>query len=59
MGLVKVPGFKCEVCGHIWTARYLSKEEILPTACAKCKSPYWNRKSRKQLVEKFEKRSRK
>jgi len=27
----------CEVCRHTW------ESPQIPTRCAKCKSPYWNR----------------
>lgn len=30
---------RCSRCGHVWTP----SGDLLPTACAKCKSPYWNR----------------
>lgn len=30
---------KCTRCGYIWTPT----GDRLPTACAKCKTPYWNR----------------
>jgi Zn finger protein HypA/HybF involved in hydrogenase expression len=41
MGIVKVDGFKCERCGHLWISdKFTAKNP--PIACAKCKSPYWN-----------------
>ena len=46
---IKVKGFKCERCEHIWIPR-VSLEELtsgeikdIPIICPKCKSPYWNR----------------
>jgi len=39
MAKIKIEGYKCERCGHIWTPRDTSKE---PMVCPKCKSPYWN-----------------
>jgi len=40
MAQIRVSGFKCERCGHIWVPR----EEATPRVCPKCKSPYWDRK---------------
>lgn len=38
--VIQVPMLKChcERCGHNW------KAEEKPLRCAKCKSPYWDRK---------------
>ena len=41
--MVKVDGYQCERCGHIWVAREGRERGDLPTICPKCKSPYWNR----------------
>lgn len=49
MGIVKLDGYKCERCSHLWVPR--SKIDVLPTICPKCKSPYWN-KARIATVEK-------
>jgi len=38
MAKIKIIGYKCERCGHIWVGR--GKQ---PIVCAKCKSPYWNK----------------
>ena len=38
MGKIKIEGYKCERCEHVWVPR--EKEE--PRVCPKCKSPYWN-----------------
>lgn len=40
MGEIKIDGFKCERCGHLWVGRIGRKEK--PVVCPKCKSPYWN-----------------
>jgi hypothetical protein len=39
-----VKAFKCNKCGHIWLSKkYLEDGKTRPVACAKCKSPYWDR----------------
>jgi DNA-directed RNA polymerase subunit RPC12/RpoP len=38
---VKLEGYKCERCGHIWLPRKYGEED--PVICPKCKSPYWNK----------------
>jgi len=38
MGKVKLEGYVCERCEHVWLAR--NKEK--PRVCPKCKSPYWD-----------------
>ncbi len=43
--ILKVKGFKCERCNHMWAPR--NKEEK-PIICPKCKSPYWNRPRKKE-----------
>ena len=40
MGRVKIEGYKCERCGHIWAPRVEREEK--PRVCPKCKSPYWD-----------------
>lgn len=42
--LVKVWKYGCERCGHEWIAR----GEQPPTACPRCKSPYWDRPREKE-----------
>jgi len=42
MAIIKTDAFKCERCGHVWISEKYTPEN-LPIACAKCKSPYWNR----------------
>jgi len=39
MAKIKLEGYKCERCGHIWAPRDNKQE---PMVCPKCKSPYWN-----------------
>lgn len=34
---IKVKGFQCERCGHIWIPR-----KNIIKVCPKCKSPYFN-----------------
>jgi predicted Zn-ribbon and HTH transcriptional regulator len=43
MALIKIPGYRCERCGHEWAPREKREADDLPTICPKCKSPYWNR----------------
>jgi hypothetical protein len=50
MGIIKVDAFKCERCGHVWISRYYTRDNP-PVACAKCKNPYWNRRSTKTKQE--------
>ncbi len=43
MGEIKLDGYICERCGHIWVPRL--KHSIVPKkpiVCPKCKSPYWD-----------------
>lgn len=47
MAVIQIQGFKCDVCGHIWISRNRETKQ-LPIACAKCKSPYWNKSERKK-----------
>jgi len=35
----KVRVYECSACGHKWQSR-----GARPLRCAKCKSPYWDRK---------------
>ncbi len=43
LGKIKLEGYKCDRCGHIWLPRMYTDESELPVICPKCKSPYWNR----------------
>jgi hypothetical protein len=44
--------FKCLRCGHEWSAQRYSRrmdlwrsaEPFTPKRCAKCRSPYWNKR---------------
>lgn len=49
VGSVMVPQYTCERCGYTWIGR--SVESDLPTTCAKCRSPNWDR-PRKLLDQK-------
>jgi hypothetical protein len=42
---IKLEGYKCERCGHVWLPRKYGESEKGkdPVICPKCKSPYWNR----------------
>lgn len=50
LGKVKVDGYRCERCGHIWTPRKSTYgDNIIPVLCPACRSAYWNRqRERKQ-----------
>jgi len=48
MVVLGLKGWKCQRCGHEWLPR---KKEEKPVVCPKCKSPYWNRKSKQKQVE--------
>lgn len=46
---IKVPGFRCERCGHEWIARKprnaaaaKGKKAAKPRQCPKCKSAWWD-----------------
>lgn len=42
--IINVKAFQCNRCGYIWLSRqYLEDKKTIPIACAKCKSPYYNR----------------
>jgi uncharacterized OB-fold protein len=53
MGIVKLDGYRCERCGHLWVPR--SKIDELPIICPKCKSPYWNKSRQAEMKKKFDK----
>lgn len=60
LAIIQIRGFKCDVCGHEWISRkWNSSDNELPIACAKCKSPYWNKNSRKKSIEEDEKKKQK
>lgn len=39
---MKLKTHKCLRCRHVWFPR----KESEPVVCAKCKSPYWNKKKK-------------
>jgi predicted Zn-ribbon and HTH transcriptional regulator len=40
--LTSIEAFECDKCSYKWIShKYTHKNP--PVACAKCKSPYWNR----------------
>jgi len=43
MGKIKLDGYICERCNHIWAPRFIKNNpQKKPLVCPKCKSPYWN-----------------
>lgn len=46
---VKLDGFKCLRCEHVWVPRETTIEE--PVICPKCKSPYWNKPRQRKKKE--------
>jgi len=40
MATIKVPGYKCERCGHVWAPR---DQSVRPARCPKCGSALWDR----------------
>jgi len=43
MGEIKLSGYICERCSHVWVPRSMGKASSKkPLVCPKCKSPYWN-----------------
>ncbi len=58
--LRKVTVYVCERCGHEWIPRdALGDEQVMPTICPKCKSPYWNKPRKTEAKSKAKKRSSK
>ena len=45
MAIIQIKAYKCDVCGHVWISRNRQTKQP-PIACAKCKSPYWNKSER-------------
>ena len=44
----EVEGYQCLRCGHKWVPRIKTVEE--PTICPDCKSPYWNKVRRANVI---------
>jgi len=40
MPTVRVTGFQCARCEHVWVPR---NKGVRPTICPNCKSPYWDK----------------
>ncbi|HTD38167.1 MAG TPA: hypothetical protein VK669_11680, partial [Candidatus Limnocylindrales bacterium] len=38
MPRVKIDGWECSRCGHVW----VSREDAKPRVCPRCKSPLWD-----------------
>ena len=49
MPKVKIDGFQCNRCKHIWVAR---KKDAEPTVCPKCHSAWWNKERVYRLTKK-------
>jgi hypothetical protein len=47
MVAVKLDGWQCERCEHIWWSRAIRR----PRVCARCKSTYWDMPRRKPLLK--------
>lgn len=47
MPKVQIWGFECSRCGHKWVPREGVEE---PQTCPKCKSPYWDKPRRSELI---------
>lgn len=47
----EVEGFQCLRCGYQWVPR-IFKEDAEPIICPKCKSPYWNKPRRVDVLDK-------
>lgn len=49
MAKIKLEGYKCERCEHVWLPRETT--EGMPTICPDCKSPYWNKPRKSELTQ--------
>jgi len=47
MEIETISKLKCNRCGHEW----FPQSTKLPKACAKCNSPYWNKKRVRPIKE--------
>ncbi len=45
---ITMMGYRCERCRHEWVPR---AGGATPRVCPKCKSPYWDRKRQKGVVQ--------
>lgn len=45
---ITIMGYRCSRCNHEWIPRRGAAEE--PRVCPKCKSPYWNRPTRRMMT---------
>jgi len=53
MGEIKLDGYICERCDHIWAPRLRTRiEQKKPLVCPRCKSPYWNIPRKNKLKRK-------
>jgi len=63
MGKIKLDGYICERCSHMWISRNIGSKSVPlthpkhgggrdPLVCPKCKSPYWNIPRKKKGVKK-------
>lgn len=48
---IKIQYLKCNRCGHEWIPR----SPNYPKVCAKCNSPYWNKKRSMNMKKKITK----
>ena len=39
---IKVKGYQCNKCNHIWKDRKRQHDTPKPALCPSCKSPYWD-----------------
>ena len=46
MGEIRLRGYKCERCYHVWVPRKFVEK---PTICPACKTPYWNKPRAKRI----------
>ena len=53
----KIEGYKCNQCNHIWRDRPLARKDKgksgNPKLCPKCKSPYWDERLKKNILQKL------
>ena len=51
MPYIMIEGYECERCGYRWGSRNGTgfRDSKDPGHCSQCKSPYWNRRRKKNL----------